>query len=179
MLQRNSESVLRAFGMKVGHIFYVITSIHEYRSKPIEKDANKNDLMELRALFVRIHPASFCSIIRWWQQQQQPQQQQRQQTLHWMWKHTALYSALNECISSQRAKCAHTICSYCILYNIHCIYVVVHIYLYVYCTFIVQIEKQTDWIVPLLTLPNISNIMQAMEAEHRETSIILNIIIPT
>lgn len=58
------NSVLRAFGMKVGHIFYVITSIHEYRSKAIEKDANKNDLMELRALFVRIHLASFCSIIR-------------------------------------------------------------------------------------------------------------------
>ena len=33
---------------------------------------------------------------------------------------------------------------------------------------IVQIEKRTDWIVPLLTLPNISNIMHAMERRQRD-----------
>lgn len=47
----------------------------------------------------------------------------------------------------------------------------------IYAIFIyVYIHK--DWIVPLLTLPNISNIMHAME-RSTETSIILNIIIPT
>lgn len=45
------------------------TSIHEHRSKPIEKETNKKDLMELTlthslsALRSRIHLASLCSII--------------------------------------------------------------------------------------------------------------------